>query len=243
MAVVIVGGSPSAPSTATAWDSAGSREPARFAVFDLDRTLLPGSSLGCFARALARAGLVSGWDVARHAVLQGVFTRRGLGASTLERLCRDLVEAAAGHHQVDVEEVAQAVAPLVGGRLYAGARWLVDQHLSRNDRCILLSAGPQELVAAVAGVLGFDAAVGTVAEVADGCYTGRLEGGFCHGDGKLLRLRTILGPLELARTAAYGDATSDLPVLRAVARPVAVNPDRGLTLAAEAAGWPILRLG
>jgi phosphoserine phosphatase len=66
------------------------------AVFDLDRTLLPGSSLGLFARGLARARLVSTWDVARHVVHQGVFTARGLSASTLERLCAELAAGAAG---------------------------------------------------------------------------------------------------------------------------------------------------
>jgi HAD superfamily hydrolase (TIGR01490 family) len=235
MAVVTIGGRPSAPPVAPAWD--------RHAVFDLDRTLLPGSSLGLFARGLARARLVSTWDVARHVVHQGVFTARGLSASTLERLCAELAAAAAGQAQDAVAAVAGATAPLVAGRLYSGARWLIEQHASRGDHLVLLSAGPQELVQAVASELGFHVALGTEGEVADGRYTGRLMDGFCHGEGKLRRLRTVLGPLDLARTTGYGDARSDLPVLRAVARPVAVNPDKGLASAAEAAGWPILRLG
>lgn len=241
MAVVTVGAHPSTAPRATAWDQ--DEGAVRFAVFDLDRTLLPGSSLGHFARELAAARLITRWDVARHVVQQGVFTHRGLGARTLEKLCAELAAAATGRPQARVEEIAASVAPAVVGRLYRGARWLVDQHAERGDRLILLSAGPQELVGAVADVLGFHDALGTVGEVADGHYTGRLLGDFCHGDGKLRRLRTLLGPLELRRTAAYGDACSDLPVLRAVAAPVAVNPDRGLTAAAEAARWPILRFG
>lgn len=216
---------------------------ARLAVFDLDRTLLPGSSLGLFARALADAGLLRRWDVVRSAVHQGVFASWGLGPRTLERICAELVDAARGHLQADVVAVAERVAPSIVGRVFQGAQWLLDQHADRGDGLVLLSAGPQELVEAVARALGIPTALGTVAEVEDGRYTGRLVGPFCHGDGKLTRLRAVLGPVELLHTSAYGDAASDLPVLRAVARPVAVNPDRGLTTAAEAHRWPILRLG
>jgi HAD superfamily hydrolase (TIGR01490 family) len=243
MAVVTAGARPltEAPSTTARSIGEGSAG-ARFAVFDLDRTLLPGSSLGYFARGLADAGLLRRWDLARHAVHQGLFAGWGLHPRTLERICAQLVDAARGERQAEVIEVAQAVAPLVARRLFPGGRWLLDQHIERNDRLILLSAGPQELVEAVAGAIGVSTALGTEAEVSDGRYTGRLVGPFCHGEGKLHRLRTLLGPVELRRTSAYGDATSDLPVLWAVARPVAVNPDRGLTTAAETNRWPIIRL-
>ena len=239
MAVVTVGFHPTTePRTAAARDP----HPPGFAVFDLDRTLLPGSSLGVFAWALARAGLIHRWDVARHAVHQGVFSARGLRAATLERLCAEMVGAAAGRRQADIAEVADAVAASVVARLYPAARWLVERHVEADDRVVLLSAGPQELVGAVAARLGLPVGLGTVAEVGeDGRYTGLLVGSFCHGDGKLDRLRSVLGPVELRRTTAYGDAASDLPVLRAVARPVAVNPDRALTSEALARRWPIVR--
>ena len=68
--------------------------------------------------------------------------------------------------------------------------------------------------------------------------TGRLDGPFCHGDGKLARLRDELA-VDLRRATAYTDAASDLPLLQACAFPVAVHPDRALEAAARAAGWPI----
>jgi HAD superfamily hydrolase (TIGR01490 family) len=180
--------------------------------------------------------------VARHAAQQGWFSAHGLRAATLERLCAEVVSAAAGHRQADVVEVAGSVSAAVVGRLYPAARWLVDRHVDAGDHVVLLSAGPHELVAAIAARLELPTALGTVAEVGqDGRYTGQLVGAFCHGTGKLDRLRSLLGPVELLRTTAYGDAASDLPVLRAVAQPVAVNPDRALAGAAMASRWPILR--
>ena len=107
---------------------------------------------------------------------------------------------------------------------------------------MLLSASPQELVESVAEALGFDTAVGTLAEVVDGRYTGLLAGPFCHGEGKLARLRHVIGPVELASAVAYADAASDAPLLRACGSPVAVNPDSKLSSLAAASGWPVLRL-
>jgi HAD superfamily hydrolase (TIGR01490 family) len=159
----------------------------------------------------------------------------------LERLCAEIVGAASGHRQADVAAVAEAVAPEVVRRLYPGARLLLDMHRSAGHHLVLLSAGPEELVRAVSLHLDIGTPIGTVAEVEDGRYTGRLDGPFCHGPGKLDRLRTVLGPIELLHTTAYGDSHADLPVLRAVGTPVAVNPDRGLAAAAAAQRWPVVR--
>lgn len=133
--------------------------------------------------------------------------------------------------------------PAAGGhrRRYRGARWLLERHLEHGDRVVLLSAGPQELVAAIASILGADVGVGTVAEVVDGRYTGRIDGPFCHGAGKLERLLGQVDRGDLVACTAYGDSESDLPVLRAAARAVAVNPDRPLALVARSSRWPIIR--
>jgi phosphoserine phosphatase len=47
--------------------------------------------------------------------------------------------------------------------------------------------------------------------------------------------------LDLDASWAYSDSASDLPMLRAVGHPVAVNPDRELALVAEAQGWQVMR--
>src|SRR5205807_8505358 len=107
--------------------------------------------------------------------------------------------------------------------------------------CVVRSAGPRGLVTAVSSVLGAHRGVGTVAEVVDGCYTGRLAGPFCQGRGKLDRLAQEVGPVQLTEAAAYSDSASDLVLLRSCGRPVAVNPDRALRTAARVSGWPILR--
>ncbi|MDT4988972.1 MAG: hypothetical protein QOI74_3066 [Micromonosporaceae bacterium] len=82
---------------------------------------------------------------------------------------------------------------------------------------------------------------GTVAEVRDGRYTGRLVGDLMHGPAKaaaITGLATLEG-LDLARCAAYSDSINDIPMLSAVGHAVAVNPDAALRSEARRRGWEI----
>jgi phosphoserine phosphatase len=46
--------------------------------------------------------------------------------------------------------------------------------------------------------------------------------------------------VSAADVAAYGDSGHDLPLLRAVGRPVAVRPAAALARVARSAGWEII---
>jgi phosphoserine phosphatase len=95
----------------------------------------------------------------------------------------------------------------------------------------------------MAVVLTFDGAVGSVSEVVDGEYTGRPGGPFIYRDGKAAAIRELAAreDIDLAASWAYSDSESDLPMLRLVGHPVAVNPDATLLRVARAEGWEILR--
>jgi phosphoserine phosphatase len=92
-------------------------------------------------------------------------------------------------------------------------------------------------------VLTFDGAVGSVSEVVDGQYTGRPGGPFTYREGKAQAIRELAARegIDLARSWAYSDSESDLPMLRAVGHPVAVNPDSTLARVARHEGWEVLR--
>ncbi len=219
-------------------------QPARssIAIFDLDRTLVPGSSLMLLGKALADRKVVNRSTVARHAIGATMFARRGMADGRIARLRESLLAAAADQDQERLASVAREVGPEIAASAYPAARWLMARHHDAGDVCIVLSASPQELVEAVGTALGADRAVGTRTEAVDGRLTGRLDGPFCHGQGKLERLEAEMGPIDLSLAAAYADSASDLPLLTACGRPVAVNPDRRLRRAASSAGWPVLRL-
>ena len=211
------------------------------ALFDLDRTLLPGSSLMELGRALADRRVIDRTTVARHAVKAAVFSRRGLPDARIERLSESLLSAAADHDRDEIARVAREVGPEIAASAHPAARWLIERHRKAGDVCVVVSASPQELVEIIGDALGADRAVGTRTEVVDGRFTGRLDGPFCHGAGKLERLEAEMGRLDLRQASAYADSGSDLPLLQACGHPVAVNPDRRLREAAAEAGWPVLR--
>ena len=212
------------------------------AVFDLDRTLIPGSSLMALARELARCGFVSRGQLVRHAGRNAVFRQRGLGDAAIDDVRAGALAALAGRAAADLVPVAREVGRRLGSEIFGGARRLLGLHQAAGDFCVVLSASPQELVEAVAQTLGAHRAVGTRVEVRDGHYTGRLDGTFCYGVGKLTRLHAELGDVDLAGAHAYSDSASDVPLLAACGRPVAVNPDRRLRAAARANGWPVIEL-
>jgi len=212
----------------------------RLAVFDLDRTLLPGSSLSLFGRALHRAGMVGRGRMAAYVAREAVFVHRGQGVSSAHRLLAALLADVADREAGPLLDVAEGLGEELARTARPGARWLLDRHLAAGDFCVIASASPQPLVEAAARAFGAQRAVGTRAEVLDGRFTGRLEGPFCHGRGKLARLWVEVGPADLSRATAYSDSMSDLPLLTAAGRPVAVNPDRRLRREARTQGWPVL---
>lgn len=55
--------------------------------------------------------------------------------------------------------------------------------------------------------------------------------------GRAVRIAAALRGFDLARSSAYGDHISDVPMLEAVGRPVAVGDDEELTAHARRSGW------
>ena len=62
----------------------------------------------------------------------------------------------------------------------------------------------------------------------DGLLTGRIVEPFVYGEGKVAAMQRFADEhdIDLAESWAYSDSASDLPMLRAVGNPVAVNPGR-----------------
>jgi phosphoserine phosphatase len=105
----------------------------------------------------------------------------------------------------------------------------------------LVTATPVELASIIAHRLGLTGALGTVAEVKDGRYTGRLVGEMMHGEAKAEAVRALSTRegLDLSRCTAYSDSANDLPMLTLCGTAVAVNPDTELRAVARSRGWTV----
>jgi HAD superfamily hydrolase (TIGR01490 family) len=213
------------------------------AFFDLDRTLLAGSSAYYFGRAVYRAGGLSRRQLARDAVEQLKFRMRGATDAAVSALMERVMKGIAGQRVRDLERLrADALAGILP-RIYPQMMRVVRDHQDAGLRCYIVSAASQEMVGTLAEVLAMDGGIGTRSEIVDGVYTGRLDGPFAYGEGKAAALREFAAAqrIDLERSWAYSDSASDLPMLEAVGNPVAVNPDAELEQVARRNGWEVYR--
>jgi HAD superfamily hydrolase (TIGR01490 family) len=213
------------------------------AFFDLDRTLMAGSSAFQFGRAAYKAGLVSRRRLAADAWENLVFRLRGSTDAGADALRIRIGELLTGVRVRDLQRLAPDVLAGVLPRLYPRMLEIAYEHQDAGRPVFICTAASQEMAELMAIVLTFDGAVGSVAEVVDGRYTGRAGGPFTYREGKAEAIRELAAreDIDLAASYAYSDSESDLPMLRAVGHPVAVNPDAELARVARAEGWEILR--
>ena len=213
------------------------------AFFDLDRTLMEGSSAFQFGRAAYKAGLVNRRALLRDAYENVLFRLRGSTDAGADALRQRIAELLAGVRVRDLQRLAPDVLAGVLPRLYPRMLELAYRHQDAGRPIVICTAASQEMAELLAIVLTFDGAVGSRAEIVDGSYTGRPGGPFTYREGKADAMRELAENegIDLAASWAYSDSESDLPMLRAVGHPVAVNPDPTLARVAKEEGWEILR--
>ncbi len=211
------------------------------AFFDLDKTLLPGAALWPLAQEMYRQGVITAADVARMAKDQILFRIKGAEDMESAQRARDSSLAAVkGRAQSEIAEFGRRVAlEELMPRLYPQAVELANRHKRAGREVYICSASPEDYLRVLARELDMDGVVGTRAEVVNGVYTGRMLGDLCHGAEKARRVAELAADrgIDLNRSFAYSDSVNDLPMLRLVGFPVAMNPDRELRSIARREGW------
>jgi HAD superfamily hydrolase (TIGR01490 family) len=213
------------------------------AFFDLDRTLMAGSSAFQFGRASYEAGLLSRRPRARDAWANVRFRLRGSTDEATDMLRERIFASIRGVRVRDLQRLGPRVLAGVLPRIYPQMLEVAYEHQDAGRRVYIVTAASHELAEMLAHVLVFDGGIGARSEVVDGVYTGRPGGPFTYREGKAEAIRELAAAdgIDLAASWAYSDSESDLPMLRAVGHPVAVNPDAELLRIARAEGWGILR--
>ncbi|MEO3811275.1 HAD-IB family hydrolase [Sphaerisporangium sp. B11E5] len=218
-------------------------DPTAAAFFDVDNTMMRGASIYHFARGLASRGLFTTSDLVRFAIGQALFRVRG--NENPEHIARAKETALAFVAGLKVEDVVRLGEDIydevMADRIWAGTRALAQAHIDAGQRVWLVTATPVELSRVIAQRLGLTGALGTVAETEDDVYTGRLVGDLLHGPAKAEAVKALARRegLDLTRCTAYSDSANDLPLLRLVGHPYAINPDSELLEHARANGWAV----
>lgn len=212
------------------------------AFFDLDRTLIAGSSAFVFARAARDAGHIRLQDFALDIVRALQFRFLGSSDDSSTGVRDRILAGVGGMKQSDLVGLNEIVLPELLGLIRPEARALLDQHHLAGRETWIVSASPIEIVEPLATALGMTGGIGTRAEVDNGIYTGRLAGPFCYGEGKAEAI-TLLAKergINLSESWSYSDSMSDMPMMELVGHAVAVNPDSELAGISRARGWPVV---
>ena len=166
------------------------------------------------------------------------------GSDDGPRYARDRTLRAIEGVEVSVlKALSDQITPALLDEVRRESKGLIDLHHDAGRDTYIVSASPVEIIDDFAEAVGMTGALGTVAEIVDGRYTGDLAQPFCYGEGKADAIQKLAAQrgYDLRLSYGYTDSISDLPMLEIVGHPVAVNPDHGLASVAYQRGWPIIQ--
>jgi HAD superfamily hydrolase (TIGR01490 family) len=213
------------------------------AIFDLDNTLIAGDSDHLWGEWLCAEGIVDGADFAARN--QRFYDDYRAGVLDIHAYLRFALGPLRGRSVAEVAGwqgrfLRECIEPI----MLPAAQALLAAHRDRGDTLLVLTATNDVVTRPIATALGVEHLLACAAEVVDGRYTGNSVGTPSYREGKVERLLAWLAQRPEALTGAtfYSDSHNDLPLLRRVDHPVAVDADPLLAAEAAAAGWPCISL-
>lgn len=211
------------------------------AFFDVDHTLVRGSTAFHCAGVLRREGVLSRWLLLRVA---WAHLRHRLGILNFEEVYARGVGPFVGlDAEATLAWLREGFETCVRPNLYIEGIALVERHHRAGDRVVLLSASSVYLLEMFKEVLPVSEVVGFRQHIRDGRLVADFDRPIPYGSNKLPIAQEVArrAGIPLAECSFYTDNSADLPLLRAVGRPVAVNPNWRLRLEALLRGWPVMR--
>lgn len=214
------------------------------AFFDLDNTLIRGSSMFQLARGLKHHKFLTNDDVRAFVWKNLKFVAIGKEhIGDMQAIEENALRLARGHSYAHLREVAEPVInEFLMPRIFQQTLELAKAHLERGEQVWIVTASPQHLASILAQKLGFTGALGTVAEVVNDEFTGELSGPILHGPEKAKAISALAAQhgIDLQASTAYSDSFHDQPMLSVVGRAVVVNGDRRLRSLARRNCWKSL---
>jgi HAD superfamily hydrolase (TIGR01490 family) len=215
----------------------------RLAIFDLDHTLLAGDSDHLWGEFMIERGLV---ERDRHKRQNDQFYA-DYKAGTLDiaaymHFALEPLVRLGPERLLPLRErfVAEVIDPIIA----PAAPALLERHRIQGDVLLIITATNRFVTEPIAQLLGVDDLLATDPEQVGGRYTGAITGIPCYREGKVKRLEQWLKAQDqrFGHITFYSDSHNDLPLLRHVHAPFAVDPDDELRAEARRQGWPIITL-
>ncbi len=213
------------------------------AIFDLDNTLIADDSDFLWGQFLVDQGIV---DKAYYGETNARFYNDYKhGTLDITEFLHFSLKPLADNKPDDLYRWrSQFIETIIRPVLLKPAQQLIDKHRKRGDTLMVITATNRFVTEPIVKLYGIDLLLATTPDFVDGRYTGSFTGIPCFQEGKVKQLESWLEQSSetLANSWFYSDSHNDLPLLKRVDNPIAVDPDEKLSAYAEAANWPIISL-
>ena len=215
----------------------------RAAFFDVDNTLIRGSTIYFLGRGMYQRGYFTKKDISRFVLANLRFRLTGKeNKDEIQRFQDAATDFIGGHNVKDIEAIAQEIYDeYVSPAMWQGTIDIAQALEAEGIEVYLVTAAPEDMAVLIAKRLGLTGALGSKAEIENGTYTGRMNGALLHGKEKAIAVTELAKEkgFNLSECFAFSDSNNDLHLLLCVGHPSAINPDALLGLRAMAEGWPI----
>lgn len=218
----------------------------QLALFDLDNTLLAGDSDYQWGQFLMEEGLLER-ELHQAKNLQ-FYEDYKAGELDIYAFLEFQLKPLSEHKRAELDKLHERymqrkILPMMTDK----AKELVEKHKANGDVMLIITATNSFVTNPIAKAFGIDDLIGTTPEEVDGEFTGRVTGTPSFQQGKVTRLHEWLAERgqslsDFETTWFYSDSHNDLPLMKLVDKPVAVDPDPVLKAYADEQGWPVISL-
>ncbi|GAW84875.1 conserved hypothetical protein [Bathymodiolus platifrons methanotrophic gill symbiont] len=213
------------------------------AIFDLDNTLLADDSDYLWGQFLVDQGIVDADYYAREN--ERFYQEYKQGQLDIIEFLKFSLKPLADNsihdlHQWRTQFIEEIIRPI----LLQPAQELINKHKQKGDSLLVITATNRFVTEPIVNLYGIPHLLATTPELINNQYTGKVAGTPCFQEGKVMRLQQWLKDTghTLEDSWFYSDSHNDLPLLKLVDHPVAVNPDEQLKHYSEQTNWPIISL-
>jgi HAD superfamily hydrolase (TIGR01490 family) len=213
------------------------------AIFDLDNTLIADDSDYLWGKFLVDQGIVD--RLVYDKINAKFYEDYQNGTLDMLAFLRFALAPLAAHpieqlHNWRQDFINTIIKPL----LLDKAKALIEKHRAQGDTLLVITATNSFITAPIVALYGIEHLIATTPEMIDGKYTGNVNGVPCFQEGKVTRLNEwlTLNNEKLEGSYFYSDSHNDLPLLKLVDFPVAVDPDEKLRDFADTKKWEIISL-
>ncbi len=216
------------------------------ALFDLDNTLLAGDSDYNWSLFLIKEGLL---DAKSHQARNEQFYEDYKnGTLDIVEFLKFQLRPLSQHPKTFLDTLHKKfMQNVIRPMMTKKAQALVNEHKASGDLCMVITATNSFVTQPIVKAYGVEHLIGTDPEMVNGQFTGKVFGEPSFQQGKVTRLNAWLAEKgqtlgDFQTSYFYSDSQNDLPLMKLVTNPVAVDPDEVLIEYAKEKSWPIISL-